>query len=426
MAAHNPFLANWVKNAYSMELGLAPLLERQVEEVNQDPELRKGLEHHLQQTRRHAELLKTCLQRMGENVANIHAANPLSGFYSPSNGSGPDVARRTELIDYVTEHFEVASYRALGALASMAGDHETARICQQILQDEEAISHALAQRIPGTDHDGKGLAGGGDRAQTARATFDGLNTHDLHQFDQFTTAGFQAQAPGVPGTLDLDHNRSYIQAYITAFQDLHFDIERTIAAGDDVVVLWTATGTHTGPLRNPNGMAIPPTNKQVHVRGITTYTFNNNKIAQSVVHFDTGELLQQLGLMPGAEPGQAANTQSRKINYIEIPASDREHLADFYSKMFGWEIEHMPAPMDYTAFHSGNVMGGFPHSNDMYQPGDVILYVESNDIDADLRRAGTLGAKALVRTTEIPGFGWYAILSDPTGNRIGLFKTLAG
>jgi predicted enzyme related to lactoylglutathione lyase len=26
-----------------------------------------------------------------------------------------------------------------------------------------------------------------------------------------------------------------------------------------------------------------------------------------------------------------------------------------------------------------------------------------------------------VPKTEIPGMGWYAIFSDPTGNRIGLF-----
>jgi ferritin-like metal-binding protein YciE len=66
MATRDAFLVNWVKTAYSMELGLVPVLEKQTTQVQGDPELRQAIDRHLQQTRQHAELLpKTEIPGMG-------------------------------------------------------------------------------------------------------------------------------------------------------------------------------------------------------------------------------------------------------------------------------------------------------------------------------------------------------------------------
>jgi predicted enzyme related to lactoylglutathione lyase len=94
--------------------------------------------------------------------------------------------------------------------------------------------------------------------------------------------------------------------------------------------------------------------------------------------------------------------------------------------MFDWEYEHMPEETRYTTFRTGTVGGGFPDLGDMYEPDDVVLYIESNDIDADLGRAGRLGATTAIPKTEIPGMGRFAFFRDPTGNRIGLFQNNAG
>ena len=66
--------------------------------------------------------------------------------------------------------------------------------------------------------------------------------------------------------------------------------------------------------------------------------------------------------------------------------------------------------------------GAFPKVDDeMYKPGDVLLYVATQDIEATLSKAESLGAKVLVPKTEIPGIGWYAIFTDPAGARMALF-----
>jgi predicted enzyme related to lactoylglutathione lyase len=90
--------------------------------------------------------------------------------------------------------------------------------------------------------------------------------------------------------------------------------------------------------------------------------------------------------------------------------------------MFGWEIDAMDE-MQYTMWQSGNVSGGFPDVSDDYKPGDVIVYVDSDDIEADLKKIETKGGKTLQGKTEIPGFGWYALFADPTGNRMALYTS---
>jgi ferritin-like metal-binding protein YciE len=57
---------------------------------------------------------------------------------------------KNTLHDYGTEHFEIACYTSLSAAAEDLGDQETARVCQEILRDEEAMANFLFQQIPPT------------------------------------------------------------------------------------------------------------------------------------------------------------------------------------------------------------------------------------------------------------------------------------
>jgi hypothetical protein len=114
----------------------------------------------------------------------------------------------------------------------------------------------------------------------------------------------------------------------------------------------------------------------------------------------------------------------RSIVHIEIPAKSTQSTGKFYSELFGWEVEHTTEPVPYSMFSAGsNLGGGFPELGDMYKPGDVIVYVESEDIEADLKRIAELGGQPLGEKVEIPGMGWLAFFNDPTGNRLALWKS---
>jgi predicted enzyme related to lactoylglutathione lyase len=114
----------------------------------------------------------------------------------------------------------------------------------------------------------------------------------------------------------------------------------------------------------------------------------------------------------------------RNIVHIEIPTSDSKASADFYQELFGWHIER-DEQMDYTMWdpHEGPG-GGFSPVGEHVKPGDVLIYVNSEDIEADLKKAAELGATIQQEKMEIPTIGWWGVFKDPTGNSIALYTSM--
>ena len=112
----------------------------------------------------------------------------------------------------------------------------------------------------------------------------------------------------------------------------------------------------------------------------------------------------------------------RSIVHVEIPAADREAASQFYGEIFGWN-EFDPLPFGYTYFKTGNTTGGFPDlALGSWKTDDVIIYLSSEDIDADLKAIEARGGKILIPKSEVPNMGWFAWFTDPTGNKLALFS----
>lgn len=116
--------------------------------------------------------------------------------------------------------------------------------------------------------------------------------------------------------------------------------------------------------------------------------------------------------------------EKRNIVHFEIPAKDREASAQFFQNVFGWSFQHAQQPAPYTLIETGNIGGGLPDMQDFYQPGHVILYVDSDDIQADLKHIEAYGGKALSSPFPVGDFGEMAFFADPTGNRLALWREL--
>ncbi len=112
----------------------------------------------------------------------------------------------------------------------------------------------------------------------------------------------------------------------------------------------------------------------------------------------------------------------RAVVHVEIPATSGPDTAKFYSQLFGWEMQEMDGD-NYIMWQSGNLGGGFPTVDGKFsQPDRVLIYIDSADINADLKKIEAAGGKAVQPKTDIPGMGWWAAFKDPTGNTIGLFE----
>lgn len=114
----------------------------------------------------------------------------------------------------------------------------------------------------------------------------------------------------------------------------------------------------------------------------------------------------------------------RNVVHVEIPAENADAAAKFYADLFGWKIQPVP-DMNYVMWEDGTgAGGGFPQVSEDSPAGRVLIYIDSDDIEADLKKVAQLGGKVLHPKTEIPQMGWYAILEDPTGNALGLYTSM--
>lgn len=109
------------------------------------------------------------------------------------------------------------------------------------------------------------------------------------------------------------------------------------------------------------------------------------------------------------------------IVHVEFPADNPKEAAEFYRKAFDWQIE-VDERFDYHQFAAeGGPGGAFVAVGENYKAGEVVVYLQSDDIQANLEKVKANGGSVLVDMTEIPGIGYYAMFSDPTGNKVGLF-----
>lgn len=113
----------------------------------------------------------------------------------------------------------------------------------------------------------------------------------------------------------------------------------------------------------------------------------------------------------------------RNVVHVEIPAADVPVAAKFYETLFGWKMQTVPE-FDYTMWEDGSGYGGgFNKVSDDHPVGQVLVYIHSDDIEADLQKIEELGGTVVTPKTEIPGTGWFGLFKDPTGNTLALYTS---
>ena len=114
----------------------------------------------------------------------------------------------------------------------------------------------------------------------------------------------------------------------------------------------------------------------------------------------------------------------RNVVHVEIPAADVPAASKFYEELLGWKMQHA-AEFDYTMWSDGSGYGGGFNKVDDHNPvGQVMVYIDSDDIEADLKKVEELGGTVVTPKTEIPGTGWFGQFRDPTGNVLALYTSM--
>lgn len=121
---------------------------------------------------------------------------------------------------------------------------------------------------------------------------------------------------------------------------------------------------------------------------------------------------------------------AQPIIHIEFAAADPTATARFYADVFGWQVAP-DAAHDGLQFQAAGGPGGAfvdacdatsPSSALKNQSGNVLLYLDTDDIEATLAAVERHGGATLLPRTAIPQVGWYAVFADPAGTRMALFS----
>jgi predicted ester cyclase len=108
-----------------------------------------------------------------------------------------------------------------------------------------------------------------------------FNAQDLETYLAYQSAEVEFVLPGGIVLRGRDEVGQYVRAQWAAFPDGTVTLEKQIASEDEVATEILLTGTHTGPLRTPNG-PIEPTGKRVSVRSQSFHRIDDEKAASRV------------------------------------------------------------------------------------------------------------------------------------------------
>ena len=93
-----------------------------------------------------------------------------------------------------------------------------------------------------------------------------------------------------------EESAAFFPAWFAGFDEIDYEVKRTIAAEEVVVTEWVFTGTHTGPLGPPVfEERLAPTGRTIQFRGVTIYDVCAGLIQRETIYMDLATLLVELG-----------------------------------------------------------------------------------------------------------------------------------
>ena len=141
-----------------------------------------------------------------------------------------------------------------------------------------------------------------DNREKSRRIFEKVwNEKHVEQIDELVAPDYVHHDVLSPDQTGIKAYKQFVDLYLTAFPDIHFNIEDEISDGDKVVIRWTVTGTHKGDLPG-----LPPTGRPISVTGITIGRLSDGKFVESWNNWDALGMMQQLGAVSAEAKSRAA------------------------------------------------------------------------------------------------------------------------
>jgi ferritin-like metal-binding protein YciE len=146
------FYVTGLNNAHAMETQAIELLTRQVERLDNYPEIEVKLRAHLEESKVQRTRIEEVLAALDEKHSALkEAVLGLGGnMAAMAHTAASDEIIKDTLANYMFEHFEMAAYKSLTAMAEFIGDPKGAAAAQANLREEEIMASWLEEHIAPT------------------------------------------------------------------------------------------------------------------------------------------------------------------------------------------------------------------------------------------------------------------------------------
>jgi len=138
-----------IRNLHALEMNAIEMTARQVERLENYPEMAARLLQHHAESQEQAQRLEAILNRHGtssssaKNAVTSVMGNVAAALHAPAS----DEILKNTFANYAFEHQEIASYTSLIAMAERVGDTSAIPPLRQSLSEEQSMAKFIEDQI---------------------------------------------------------------------------------------------------------------------------------------------------------------------------------------------------------------------------------------------------------------------------------------
>jgi ferritin-like metal-binding protein YciE len=132
-----------------MEKQALEMMERQSGRLDDFPQVQQQVKAHAEETRQQMHRLEQCLDALGEDRSALKdtAMSLLGNMAAMSHAVASDEVLKNTFANYAFEHYEIAAYKSLIALANDLGLTNTIALLKTSLDEEEKMADWVGKNI---------------------------------------------------------------------------------------------------------------------------------------------------------------------------------------------------------------------------------------------------------------------------------------
>ena len=138
-----------LRNAHALEKEAMAIMQRQIERIENYPDMKKRLQEHLKETEAQADRLHNILHEFDDDPSAFKDAGAkIMGTLAALGHSvaGDEILKNT-FANYAFENYEIASYKSLITLAEATGQTPHIAMLEQTLGEEIAMASWIEENV---------------------------------------------------------------------------------------------------------------------------------------------------------------------------------------------------------------------------------------------------------------------------------------